>query len=194
MKQCNCPPVPWHYAGLFSLFLALFALPLGLAAQSSCTPDTEKPDFNKAPGNYEEYDLPTTENDVCPLNAVLEGLTQGQSITPGASVDFKVAGATFSTPTDMVSDNCASLSQMSIFVHVVNQDVGQDADDCERDMRVIYRLEDGNGNQRFYTQYWVIRDDQKPNFAPLQDNDFPGSRFNQSGCYGRCAFLFYGSR
>ncbi|MEQ8705395.1 MAG: T9SS type A sorting domain-containing protein, partial [Phaeodactylibacter sp.] len=125
--------------------------------------DNTKPDFNKG-GFSEEFTLATEDGADCPANASVDGLETGDVLTPGAAVPFTVAGVSFTTPTDMVSDNCVAQSDLLLTVDVVNEDVMSEGDDCSKQLRVRYKLEDGCGNQRFFTQEFTVTDNTKPDF------------------------------
>ncbi|MCR9101236.1 MAG: T9SS type A sorting domain-containing protein, partial [bacterium] len=125
--------------------------------------DNTKPDFNKG-GFSEEFTLTTEEGADCPANATVEGLETGDVLTPGVAAPFTVAGVAYTTPTDMVSDNCVAQSDLLLTVDVVNEDVMSEGDDCSKVLRVRYKLEDGCGNQRFFTQEFTVIDNTKPDF------------------------------
>ncbi|WP_282773839.1 T9SS type A sorting domain-containing protein [Phaeodactylibacter xiamenensis] len=130
--------------------------------------DNTKPDFNKG-GFSEEFTLTTEDGADCPANATVDGLETGDVLTPGVAVPFTVAGVSFTTPTDMVSDNCVAQSDLLLTVDVVNENVMNEGDDCSKQLRVRYKLEDGCGNQRFFTQEFSVTDNTKPDFAVPAD-------------------------
>ncbi len=130
--------------------------------------DNTKPDFNKG-GFSEEFTLTTEDGADCPANATVDGLETGDVLTPGVAVPFTVAGVSFTTPTDMVSDNCVAQSDLLLTVDVVNENVMNEGDDCSKQLRVRYKLEDGCGNQRFFTQEFTVTDNTKPDFTVPAD-------------------------
>jgi hypothetical protein len=130
--------------------------------------DNTKPDFNKG-GFLEEFTLTTEDGADCPANAAVDGLETGDVLTPGVASSFTVAGIGFTTPTDMVSDNCVAQSDLLLTVDVVNEDVMNEGDDCSKLLRVRYKLEDGCGNQRFFTQEFTVTDNTKPDFVVPAD-------------------------
>ncbi|MBK7342087.1 MAG: hypothetical protein IPJ06_02570 [Saprospiraceae bacterium] len=85
-----------------------------------------------------------------------------------APFQFTIHGVTVDGPT-VYSDNCSSPPNLDIYVVSINPDFNSDADDCQRVIRVAYRVFDDCGNFVTRQQFFTVLDNTPPTFTVPAD-------------------------
>ncbi|MCB0635428.1 MAG: HYR domain-containing protein, partial [Lewinella sp.] len=124
--------------------------------------DDEKPKYNQG---TPDQDLYTEDGADCPNADGIISLTADQNIplTVGTTpVTYYVAGLPFQTPNDQVTDNCTAPEDIEMYVWSIDTDYDGLATDYYRQIRVIFRIYDENGNHRNRDIIYTIRDNTPP--------------------------------
>ena len=124
--------------------------------------DTEIPAYNVGSPAITIYTL--DDNATCPTPADISLVVdQVNPVAVGQTpASFTVHGVTFDTPNGSATDNCTPDGDLQLFVWAINDDFGGTADDCQRTIRVTYRLYDLCGNFRARSQDFIIIENTPP--------------------------------
>ncbi len=128
--------------------------------------DVTKPYFPK-PADVTIY---TLDGATCPSPADL-GLVANQAIpiaSGNAPFAFDVHGLSQDGPT-VYTDNCSSPANLDIYIWDIELDFNANADECERVIRVRYRVYDDCGNHQTRFQLFTILDNTPPTFTVPMD-------------------------
>ncbi|MEZ5031033.1 MAG: DUF5011 domain-containing protein [Saprospiraceae bacterium] len=85
-----------------------------------------------------------------------------------APFQFSIHGVMVDGPT-VYSDNCSSPDSLEIYVVSINPDFNGDADDCQRVIRIAYRVFDACGNFVTRQQFFTVLDNTPPTFTVPAD-------------------------
>ena len=130
-------------------------------SQSITVEDTTRPDFNL--GNVDATIL-TSSGATCPSVADISLVIDRDNplVVGDTPIDFTVHGITFQTPNANVTDNCTDPDSLRLYVWNIQDDYNNDADDCTRTIRVVFRLFDECDNRRNKAIEYTIQDDSPP--------------------------------
>ncbi len=132
-----------------------------IAVQDTLIPTFPRPD---------DMTLTTEDGATCPEIASIS-LTIDQTnpvATGNTAFNYTVHGISIDGPT-VYSDNCSEGDDLKLFVWNIFEDWGGTADDCQRQIRILWRVYDDCGNFRQRQQIFTIVDNTAPEFTVPAD-------------------------
>ncbi|MCO6485388.1 MAG: T9SS type A sorting domain-containing protein [Saprospiraceae bacterium] len=128
--------------------------------------DTLEPIFPKPA----DVTLETENGALCPGLFIMSIVADQMNpvATGNEAWTFEVHGVTINGPT-VYSDNCSQPQNLSLYLWTVQENFDGAADDCYRQIRLVWRVYDDCGNYQARQQFFTVIDNTAPTFTAPAD-------------------------